>query len=269
MPRSASLRLALAASLLAATSTAAQAQTRTWNFADNTAPGSCAQVTAGGTNNVGNVWGCSEQPSGTATSLLVSAYSTSGFTSASTISASAITPQGAYGIGVGSAAEGGSTAPTTGGAHAIDNNTGGGSDLLVFQFLTGPQTLRSVELGWTGTDADFQVLRWTGAGAPGLAANVGSALSSGWQLVTTRAGAGTGTYTVNDGSLAASYWAVSAYNPAWGASGTGLVVEGNDQFKVKGLTATQAAVVPEPSTYALMATGLAALAGAARRRRTA
>ncbi len=262
-----SLRLALAASLVAS---GASAQTSSWNFGDTTAPGACTQTTAGGQNALGNVYSCSEQPSGTAATLRVTAFSASGTSSSSTFAAAAVTPQGVgSGFGVGSAAEGGSGASSNNSDHALDNAGTGGPDVLLFQFLSGPQRLQSVTLGWTQSDADFQVLRWIGAAAPTLAnQTVAHALTAGWQLVSTVAGTGNTSndlvYGVNAAGLASSYWMISAYNGALGTS-PGFVADANaDRIKVLGVATS---TVPEPSTYALLAGGLAAIAGVARRRR--
>jgi hypothetical protein len=263
-----SLRLALAASLLAASG--ASAQTHTWNFGDDTAPGGCTQTSAGNANGLGNVYSCSEQPSGGTATLRVSAFTASGATAGSTFSASAVTPQGAgSGFGVGSAAEGGRWASSTNSDHALDNNGTGGSDLLLLDFLAGPQQLRHVALGWTSGDADFQVLRWTGAAAPTLAGqSIAGALGAGWQLVSTVAGVGNTAsdfaYGVNASGLASRYWMISTYNGALGTSAGFAADATADRMKVLGVATS---TVPEPSTYALLAGGLAGIAAVARRRR--
>ncbi|MBC7564063.1 MAG: PEP-CTERM sorting domain-containing protein [Gemmatimonadaceae bacterium] len=60
-------------------------------------------------------------------------------------------------------------------------------------------------------------------------------------------------------------------DPTFNAVGWYVVTDrlatGNDSFGVQELLAYDASVVPEPSTYALMATGLFGLVGVARRRR--
>lgn len=62
-------------------------------------------------------------------------------------------------------------------------------------------------------------------------------------------------------------------NTGFDATGWYVVTQvgaaGNDDRGVQELLAFQPSVVPEPSTYALMATGLIGMAGIARRRRTA
>lgn len=274
MLRSSSLLSVLGATLLVASN--ASAQTRTWNFGDATAPGSCAQTAAGDLFGVGNAYSCSEQPSGTTNTLRVTAYTASGTSATSTFSASAVTPQGVgSGFGVGSAAEWGLYASTTNAEHAIDNNAGGGADLLLLQFLTAPQQLKQVTLGWTSNDADFQVLRWTGTNAPALAnQSILGAMTGGWQLVSTVAGIGNRTddltYDVNAAGLSSSYWMISAYNPGLGTSAGFTPDASADRFKVLSVAAsTASSTVPEPSTYAMLAGGLAGLAAVARRRRAA
>ena len=274
MLRSSSLLPVLGATLLAASS--ASAQTRTWNFGDDTAPGACTQAVAGDRLGVGNAYNCSEQPSGTTTTLRVTAYTASGTSTSSTFSASAVTPQGTgYGFGVGSEDEWGKYASTTNADHALDNNAGGGADLLLLQFLTAPQQLKQVTLGWTSNDADFQVLRWIGANAPALAGqSIVGAMTAGWQLVSTVGGIDDGgvdhTYNVNAAGLSSSYWMISAYNAGFGTSAGFTPDTKADRFKVLSVAAsTASSTVPEPSTYVMLAGGLAGLAAVARRRRLA
>lgn len=262
--------IATTVALLLAASTAA-AQTNTWNLTDQVAPGACAisgGSTVSGATGIGNVDNCTAQPNGTKTSLTIHAYNINGTTTGSSVAAAAITgPYGTYGIGVGSVSEGGLLASTTNGAHSMDNNSGGGSDMLLLQFLAGPQVLRSVTLGWYDTDSDWQLLRWTGALAPSLPGQtVTQMLAGGWQLVGAYNGLGATTYNVNANSLSSQYWMVAAYNPALGTTNGFTVDAYSDRMKVSAVTAT---ATPEPSTYLLLGSGMLGLLAIARRRRTA
>lgn len=272
--RPTSLRLALVAGLLAAaTASPAGAQTRRWDFGDRTAPGACTQSAAGSTvgtaTGIENVFTCTEQPGSPIATLRLTAFN-AGTAATSVFATGAVTPQGTTnGVGVGSRAERGLASGSGNGEHALDNNGTGGADALLLHFLNGPEAITRVTIGWSGTDADFQLLRWTGAAAPTLAGStVSGALAAGWQLVAAVNGAANigepdAHYAVNGGRVASSHWLLSAYNPALGAL-PGFTADATaDRFKVRGVTVT----TPEPSTYALMAAGVAALAAAARRRR--
>ncbi len=255
---------AVAALFLGASTAAAQTS---WNLADQSGGGACSFTNNGGSG-IGNQYNCASQPNGATPTLRVTAFHLSGSTGGSTVATAAVTgPFSGSGIGVGNSIEGGTNASDPN--HAMDNE-GTGSDMLLLNFLTGSHNLRSVGLGYVDGDSDFQLLRWAGLGAPTLAGRTVSQLfTSGWQLVgSTNGGSAEATYAnVNPGNLSSQYWILAAYNTSFG-SAQGFDA-GDDAVKVLSVTASPTQVVPEPSTYVLLATGMGALGMVARRRRTA
>ncbi|MBB5206164.1 hypothetical protein HNQ51_003507 [Inhella inkyongensis] len=269
---------------------AASAQAATWN--KTTTGGSCssfsatpsctinAATDANGAGTTATVTGWSNAATGTSTS-------TTG-----TWRAANLTDQGASGIGVNHGNttadpnEGSGTAP--GYEHAVDNN--GRTDAVRLQFLDST-ILRSVTLGWIGSDYDFTVLRWVGNGTLPTGATAGTmnwrvnastnvasdsdttaAGWNGWQLVGNYAGTVTGptgtdqTVSINAAGDSSSFWLIMAYNSAFG-TGAGLEM-GNDSFKFLSFTSKVPASsnVPEPAGLALA--GLALFgAGWVRRRK--
>ena len=250
----------------------ASAQVNTWNFGDQVAPGSCP--TAGGTFTVsfGNNLACSVQPAGTTTSLNVKAFSNTNTSTANGASVgdfqtAAINYHGSgSGIGVANQAEG--TAVTSSPNHAMDNSTPG-ADLLMLSFVGGPQILKTVQLGWRGEDADFQVLRWTGAGVASVAGQTAAELlTAGWALTSTVNGAGAAggtsidaSYNVNGSNFSSSYWLITAFNSGFGGTAP---TAGVDAMKVLSVAAQSA--VSAPGTLALAGLGLFAAAFVRRRR---
>jgi hypothetical protein len=238
----------------------AQAQTaRSWNlgsFPTASSPvGGCTFV--GGSTSLGNRAECRADGS-TQTSLTVRAFSLDGRSGSSVTTASAVRSHGTSGLGV---CHSGETCSSPN--HAIDN-IDGRVDFLVFDFFA-PTRLESLNIGWIGNDSDVQILRWTGAGDPFAALTNRSAsqltATGGWSLFSSRSDAGLGAEAMSNTNVFSRYWMVSAYNPAFANTGWS---DRDDAFKLVSVNGT---VVPEPSTYALLGTGLAALAMLRRRRR--
>ncbi|MDF1505673.1 exosortase-dependent surface protein XDP1 [Roseisolibacter sp. H3M3-2] len=261
--------LAVAFPLLAS---AAGAQS-TWSFTDQSGNGACALAGNGGAG-LGNTYTCAAQGSNTPT-LTVRAFGIAVSNTAANrvVSAAAVTgPYSGAGIGVGTAAEGGNDADDPN--HMMDN-AGQNTDFLLLSFLTGAYDLNSVSFGAVPDDSDFQILRWTGVGGPSLVGQTASQLlAGGWELVSSvNGGSSPNAYNVNPGNLASQHWILASYNTALG-SAAGLDM-GDDEMKVLGIGATAVpgggagSVVPEPSTYALLGTGLGFLGLVARRRRRA
>ena len=255
------LRLTAVCALIAASAFAgsATAQVRSWNFGDITPTGSCASSAGGTTAAFGNSWNCSEQPSGTVTTLQVSAFANTGTGGA--FAAGAVNYQGTgSGVGAYNTVEGLSAGSPD---HAVDNNVS--IDSLLLSFTTA-QVLKNVTLGWSGADADFQVLRWTGGALTATAGKTAAQLiTAGWALVSTVDGAANistpdVTYGVNTGNLSSSYWLISAFNSAFGSGGS----VGIDAFKVLGVSTGTA--VSLPGTLALAGLALAGVFTVRRRR---
>lgn len=282
--------LALAAAAMAL-SGAASAQIKTWTFSDTSDPGACATTAAGGTGGVGNVRSCRDQSTSSPAAYTVDIR---GFgatnvntnasggtttpvagifgTTSNTFSAGTVIDHGiGSGLGVGSfvGGETGSGTSSTNGNHATDS-ADGATDMLLLTF-TSAQVLRSVTVGWSGSDGDYQVLRWTGAGSVTSVAgkSASTLLSEGWSLVSTVDGAGNigtpdATTTVNTGLLSSTSWLITAYNSSFGVGGSA----GADAIKVVGVTAGIASSVSAPGTLALAGLGLLG-AGFLRRRHAA
>ncbi len=239
------------------------AQSLTWNLGNfsgnaNVPNGGCAFITPGGANGQGNAASCSAIGS-TSPSLSLTAYALNGSSSSSALQSGTVMSWGSYGVGV---CNPGEYANCNTPNHATDN-VGTFTDFLLLQF-NATVMLSSVALGWSYGDADFSVLQWVGPGTPGtLVGTTASALSSGnWSVVTTVNGSGAGNYVLNNSAAASSVWAIAAYNTAI-ATRNGADA-GDDAFKISGVTA---AIVPEPSTIALMVAGLIGVGAVARRRR--
>lgn len=237
-------RLTLAAALIAGLSFAgaASAQVRNWNFGDTTAPGACSF----NNTNYGNTMSCSEQPNGTVTTLTANGWSTTGTGGA--YASTAINQWGTgSGVGMYNQIEGTSAGSPD---HAADNN-GSGIDMLQINF-TSSQILKSVTIGWSGADGDYQVLRWAGAGAATSVNGRTAAqiISDGWQLVSTVDGAGNIanpdiTTNLNTSNLSSSSWLITAFNSSFGGGGSA----GIDAIKILGVSTGLPGTVsaPEPT----------------------
>lgn len=259
-----SLRLAFAALVIGSAFAApAMAQTKTWSFGDATSPGSCS-INNG---SYGNVASCTQQPAGTVTDLTVRAYSSTG--TGTVYETAALNYWGPdSGFGLYNQLEGTSVGSPN---HSMDNSTSVGAiDMMLLSF-TSAEILKSVTIGWSGTDGDFQVLAYTGSAPFSTDSIVGKTaaqmLTGGWSLVTTVNGAGNIStpdlnYAVNAGKVSSSYWLISAFNSAFGGSGA---TTGVDAIKVLAVTTQGSTNVPLPNTLALAGLGLFAIARMRRR----
>lgn len=250
-------KLALTTVALIGVTQPAAAQVRSYNLSDVSGNGSCG-YTSGTSNTLGNVWSCEHQGQGT-TTLNVRAFSTSSSSSNSSLQTAMVRNHGSsYGLGAVYSGES-SSSPN----HSLDNT--GRFDLFLFEFTDAPVQLNSISLGWLGADSDFQVLAWLGVGAPSslVGQTPTNLLANSWTLTNTVINGDAGWNAVNGGNQSSKYWIVSAYNPSFGG---GQLSTGNDQMKLLGLKAT-VTTTPEPSTYALMAFGMAGIFGFAKRRR--
>lgn len=196
-----------------------------------------------------------------------------------------LTNQGGSGIGI--TAPGESTTPPQ---HSIDNN--GYHELVLLDFGTNLVTLQSIATGWSNTDTDVSILRWTGGTTPptmdvyNMATN---GIASGWALVKSgdldvgktanssgdfSGGTLTTGLTVNAAN-SSSWWLVSSY---FGSNATNLD-KGNDYFKLLSVTAKCVSNtaggacgtpppthVSEPGSLGLAAAALFGLAWTRRRR---
>lgn len=239
---------------------AAMAQVSTWDFTDRAAPGSCTGTFGSNANTIN----CQTSPGGTTTTLQARAYSTTG--SSGAYETAAVNDQTSSGFGAGNRIEG----YTVTGApnHAFDSS-GGSFDALLMDFEGTSRILNSVTIGWSGADADFQVLRWTGATSASVGTVGGSILgktaaqlaSNGWELVSTVDGVGRNSSvddvynlsTVNSLSKTSSWWLITAFNSSLG----GALSIGDDAFKIAGVTTkATTTTVSSPGTLALAGLGL-------------
>jgi hypothetical protein len=256
---------------VAAASMPAQAQT-SWNLGTfGTAGPSAPAADQCRYNNtsVGNAGTCDATGASTQ-QLTIRGYSFSNSSSSlsAVVAQGTLNTWGASGIGMCNTEEASACSSPN---HAVDNY-GTFTDFIVFG-TSNNLALKSVSFGWTNGDADFTVLRYTGAGDPVGALNgatMSALLGGGWSVVGSVDGAAPGTYnSFNNGGLFSKYWIVASYNTALHNGG---LDGGDDAFKISGVSGDISSgntVVPEPSTYALMTAGLLALFGAARRRRRA
>lgn len=250
------------------TATSAQAQSVTWNLA-NPAIGGALQndrcvINVGAT--YGNFATCNaNDPSNAILTVRGYAFSAATGSAASiTVSQAALNNQGSSGFGLCNSNEG--TACTGSPNHAFDNY-GTFTDFVLLQ--SSPLLiLNSVRFGWTASDADFTVLRYTGMADPVTALNGGqtmqSMLSTGWSVVGSVDAGAAGTYgSFNAGNLAATHWIVATRNPVLH---NGPNTSYTDAFKLNQVSGTLVPV-PEPGSLVLLSAGMIGLVGMARRRR--
>lgn len=210
-----------------------------------------------------------------------SAVLNSGFASGANWGAQTVTYWNGGGLAMNSD---GNTTPN----HAIDN-AGGNTEAVLLSF-TSSQILTSIGLGYKNTDSDVSLWRYTGSSAPtvtGKGASYSSMVAAGWELVgnygdlaqdttnpynlvnnalvngdpNTNSNAGTN-------SVGSSWWLITAYNSSYGGATSGTVDQGNDFFKIYGVTTTACSTstgnicsgkrtdVPEPGSLALASLAL-------------
>jgi len=257
--------LALAAAGLAI-SGAASAQSRTYSFTDRNIAGAPAggcnsslTATTGVTTSVGCNILCQQSGNASTTvgsqNLTVTAWSSDTPTT-SVYRSAAVNDQGGSGFGIANQTEG-LTAPPPG--HSGDNGIVG-VDLWQLTF-SAAEALKSITLGWTGVDGDFQVLRWGGVGVAVSVSGRTAAqvLTDGWVLMqsgvsthTVFDGVGSSntsqTFNFNSGNLTSTSWLISAYNSSW--AGTGATT-GIDEIKLQSIGTQRTSTVSTPGTLAL------------------
>lgn len=177
--------------------------------------------------------------------------------------------------------------------HAIDNY--GTTEGILLNF-TSKVALQQIYLGFTSTDSDISVFRYTGVGANGVtattnlanvSASAGGLTNAGWELVGNYGDVAYDTnpaapnQNINASGLTSTWWLITAYNS--GLAGTSKasgseVSNNNDFFKIFAVAGTACATqivngqcgssggkLPEPATLALTSVALLGVAGLRRR----
>jgi len=198
----------------------------------------------------------------TAGSLVARGVSSTG--SGGTIAQAKVAYYSGNGLGVTAAGE-----PTGSPSHSTDNSGTVDAILLNFGQIVN---LDSITIGWSQTDSDISLFRYTGSGNPWtngdlLGETYGSLGANNWALVGNYANLVVNSArAVNAGNAASQYWLLSAYTSAAGGgciATNGYVCDnGDDYFKLKTVTGS---TVPEPGTVALL--GVVSLSALALRRR--
>jgi len=162
--------------------------------------------------------------------------------------------------------------------HAVDNDQRVDGVLYTF---TQNMALQSLRLGWSSTDTDLAVFRFSGTGVPPQLSttSAGGLITSGWEHVGNYADVGTSASLClagknNNGSCktnesASSWWLVTAYNSTYAGNqkNTGVLGAGNDYFKL--LSVSGDIKVSEPAALALAGLGLVGVLFTRRRKQAA
>lgn len=164
--------------------------------------------------------------------------------------------------------------------HAIDNNERYEMVLISFSQSVA---LTNVKFGWVGTDSDYTVLAYGGAGAPPLTGSSWASMT-GWTLIenysNAKANVNNAINTTTTTPKYSSYWLIGAYNPLGGTplSKNGIDT-GNDYLKLASVTGlvcttgsgpncTPNGKVSEPDSLALLGFAMLGMLGLRSRRRS-